>query len=879
MISTLSRLLESVFEANKFTSKHKELDIKEIIKSINLLPYSLSKSQKDSIIKCLSNDISYIQGPPGTGKSFTISALAVVANQLGLKVLVASQKTPAVDIVHQKICEVLGESSCLYLSESASKKENLRFLIDKLISETSNKNITSREKNSQILSEEINKLVREKIDYSEKVKQYEEKLNDLYKKNLILEEQKNILVEDWRIKKINIQKINPIKNLEELNQLKLIIKSCLNIKEKSINQNIKKIDLIKLKFLSKSITKKLNIDYPLYTERGEEFLFRVLDYSFALAKVKNVLQKTRELPIENNRKTLNRRNLQLYSKKQKNITSSNLLEKNYCRQIRLLQKKNYKDNLELFKKRVRWKNSKKAKKANSGINFNLLFELFPLIMGEIKSLHPYLPFEEEIFDLLILDEASQVNLAEIFPVLFRAKRFCIVGDHKQLGIKSGGVIFVNKFFEKLTWQKYFYQNKNLISDYKSAEEKDLLVSKSSILNLIRNDQNPVSASPIQLTEHFRSLPMLAEFTNEQFYKTNKKGTGLKIMTALPDKKALNAFMDIEIKTEREKNTKINKGEAEKALQIIGYLINKKINKYTYDIFNIPDLKNRLFSIGIVSFIRDQVSFMNDMVERKFTDKEINNVSLMIGTPEEFQGNERDIMIFTPSIDINQTRSKAFMEDPNRFNVATSRAKYFTYFIHGKIPPNMIIMEKLLTKMKEGGKYLKNKDEKFLPIGWLLDLKKCDSDFERSVLNIICEIINEISSSRLHVFNKVESCGYEIDIVIFDSQSNKALGIDLDGKYLETNINDTEDHFERANSLRRAGWNIQYFPYWLFLKDGWIEKDSEAINQLKIFLIKFFNIIPNIIIDESLDKSKENYGEKDNNFMSIPIKSGFEKYES
>ena len=35
-------------------------------------------------------------------------------------------------------------------------------------------------------------------------------------------------------------------------------------------------------------------------------------------------------------------------------------------------------------------------------------------MGEIKSLHPYLPFQEELFDLVILDEASQVNLAEIF---------------------------------------------------------------------------------------------------------------------------------------------------------------------------------------------------------------------------------------------------------------------------------------------------------------------------------------------------------------------------------------------------------------------------------------------------------------------------------
>ena len=113
MKSTIARLLEAVFEANKFTSIHKKLDSHEIIKCINLLPYSLSKSQKDSIIKCLSNDISYIQGPPGTGKSFTISALTIVAKELGLKVLVASQKQPAVDIVHQKITEVLGESSSL----------------------------------------------------------------------------------------------------------------------------------------------------------------------------------------------------------------------------------------------------------------------------------------------------------------------------------------------------------------------------------------------------------------------------------------------------------------------------------------------------------------------------------------------------------------------------------------------------------------------------------------------------------------------------------------------------------------------------------------------------------------------------------------------
>ena len=206
-----------------------------------------------------------------------------------------------------------------------------------------------------------------------------------------------------------------------------------------------------------------------------------------------------------------------------------------------------------FKRRLHWRTARKVKEWNRKINFEKLFEIFPIVLGEIRTLHPFLPFKEELFDLVIVDEASQVNLAEIIPILFRAKRFCIVGDHKQLGIKAGGVIFLNKVLERLVWQKRFDDLHKINLSPTAAKERDLLVSTSSVLDLIRNENNDITSVPVVLNEHFRSMPMLAEFTNNEFYKSSSEHSGLKIMTALPENKCLNSFMDIPVKTKREKN--------------------------------------------------------------------------------------------------------------------------------------------------------------------------------------------------------------------------------------------------------------------------------------------------------------------------------------
>jgi superfamily I DNA and/or RNA helicase len=42
------------------------------------------------------------------------------------------------------------------------------------------------------------------------------------------------------------------------------------------------------------------------------------------------------------------------------------------------------------------------------------------------------PFESGLFDLVVIDEASQCDIASVLPLLFRAKRAVIIGDPQQL---------------------------------------------------------------------------------------------------------------------------------------------------------------------------------------------------------------------------------------------------------------------------------------------------------------------------------------------------------------------------------------------------------------------------------------------------------------
>ena len=849
-MTTLNRLLESVFEGKRFESAHEPISSEKIERAIKQIPFTLSEAQKSSIYQTFSNDITYIQGPPGTGKSYTISALTILASKLGMKTLVASQKKPAVEIVHSKVSQLLGEEGCLFLTDNQDRKESTKDLLQNLLTlarqEISNKDLS----NYQKLETKIEDLLLEKERYSERISYYNKEINNFFNLNEDTQRYQDNLKEVNEIEEEVLRRINKIDNDDSKDKLINYVDQCRKIRRESFETEgkVSAAKVLRLNFLVTTIIKNLNIDKEIYKKHGEEILETFIRYSREISKGINKQNLVKQFPIDAIRTSFDDINNQLYpSRDLDSCILTKFLKLSTNLSIRkLLEDKSYLNTLSDFRRRIHWRTPKKIKEFNKKIDFKKLFDLFPIVLGEMRSLHPYLPFKEELFDLVIIDEASQVNLAEIIPILYRAKRYCIVGDHKQLGIKSGGVIFLNKVTERLNWQKRFEDlNKaNLTST--SARERDLLVSTSSILDLIRNENNTITSVPIILNEHFRSMPMLADFTNSEFYKSDNEQSGLKIMTALPQNKCLNSFRNIEVKTQREDSDKenpgekVNPGEVKKVFSIMKSIITKKSNLDTEEVLNLPPLKDKNISLGVVSFMRDQSDRISEEAPLNFSKDELNLIDFMVGTPEDFQGNERDVMIIAPGVDENCSMSRGYMENDQRFNVASSRAKFYTFFIHGKLPNNMMRMKTMLNQM---GVEIRDKkyQDGITPLGWNFLRSNCDSNFEHLVADQIEDFIDKKGSNRLMLFNQVESCGYFIDFVVYDQLTKRSLAIEVDGKehFYADGYTHTDRHVERIMTLRRAGWNTHHLDYWNWFEDGWIDSESSAVQKLKKYLENYF----------------------------------------
>src|SRR5690606_4362279 len=90
---------------------------------------------------------------------------------------------------------------------------------------------------------------------------------------------------------------------------------------------------------------------------------------------------------------------------------------------------------------IPWRNEEMTAFSNATKNF---LDVFNIISVTSLSAKASLPLSNELFDLVVIDEASQCDIASAIPLILRAKQLVVIGDPLQLK----HITSLNKFEEE-----------------------------------------------------------------------------------------------------------------------------------------------------------------------------------------------------------------------------------------------------------------------------------------------------------------------------------------------------------------------------------------------------------------------------------------------
>lgn len=305
--------------------------------------------------------------------------------------------------------------------------------------------------------------------------------------------------------------------------------------------------------------------------------------------------------------------------------------------------------------------------------FNKLKEAFPCILAGIRDYAEYIPLEPELFDLVIIDEASQVSIAQAFPALIRAKKVLILGDKKQFSNIKAAQARGDTNKEYLNGLQASF--KTNISTYGIKLEK---LTKFNIKTSILEFLEFISNFNIQLLKHFRGYKEIISFSNKYFYQDSLQV--MKIRGKPIDE--VIKFSEVEATLEDEVYPNSNQKEVDFIVQELKHLKGE----------------DKAPSVGIITPHTNQQKLLVESFSKLpewdyFQEK----LQLKIMTFDTCQGEERDIiyysMVASPHSDklwgvfIKDLNNVDIEEDgiikTQRLNVGFSRAKESIHFVLSK----------------------------------------------------------------------------------------------------------------------------------------------------------------------------------------------------
>lgn len=726
-----------------------------------ITPLALSDSQASVIENIETSKLVSVYGPPGTGKSQTIVNLVAHLIANGKTVLVASRMDKAVDVVADR----LNELGAPYLALRAGRLNYQKQLSYQLQDLLSNKVDLDEDVESNVLVD-----VSDMDDLLDSIRDLENKAEKIIK-----------LEKEWTEVKQEAAEKKKMSGASEFIRSKLSRETIEAVKaiSEDMEKNLKKSGFFASvnNYTSVNKLKKLlGLGDFTPTQANILKLNDELELADIVCKAKDIEAEIQDL---GNVHVITEK-IRTLKKKQNKLVKNILINKRRNALKGLMRDQTKRQRLYVHSKSLVERKKSLQNRLLEAEDFKPLLEAFPCWCVTTYAVSGSLPMKPGLFDVAIIDEASQCDIASCFPILYRAKKAVIVGDDKQLPHLS--------FLESAKEQSF-------MSKYEVADRYQLMWRFRT--NSMFDIANYYSMKPVLLDEHFRSLPPIINFSNKEFY-----GNRIRVMKKDdPNEKVLEIVEVPDGKVD---------ADATRNLPEIEALV-KRLHEIIVD--NERENPDNPVSIGIISPFRAQVEQLKISVSKVISDYMMEKHQIEIGTAHTFQGDERDIILISWAFANNSfPQSITFLQKPNLFNVAITRAK--------KQMINFVSRD--CSELPEGlfrsyVSYIKEYEEKHEKIvNHELDENTYKNSFEREVAETLRTLGYEVRAG-------VDLGGVSADLVV-----NNKFVIECDG--VADNTKTSMKNMKKQAIIERCGFKVCRFSY-----REWLVSSEACVNRITNYL--------------------------------------------
>jgi len=626
------------------------LDVSEVKAKLLEKKYPPNESQMNAIFAGINvKDVFLVMGPPGTGKTTVILEWVKYFVKQGKRVLVSSQNNKAVDNVLARIADEKYIDIIRVGSESKLQSEVVPYIFENKVS-------SLREKisnNSEAKIRQIDAIVNEWVEYERNIdiavksiedvsksrKQFLEsvskefiplyvKLRDLYKEHEEIQREKKSII--FRIKQLKdkLEKYEGGSNK--------IVKFLTKGSYESNIENVKKefAGYSASKLREKNVVNEYNSLRNKLTQQFE--LVKDVDFFNLYAdleKQKSSFDNIKSVPNKSSDNIWN-----LFDDC-RNVLISN---ENDCYEQQRKIKNNVRRAQKIQSVLAQWKQEIEGQQ-NYALN-EIVLESVDLVGATCIGINSQKRFANLDFDVTIIDEAGQIQVHNALVPMSVSNKLIMLGDHKQIPPSA---------------------DQELVDLCEENGVKSDLLSMSLFEKMY---YDLPEENKIMLDTQYRMPAEIADTISEWFYDGKYFSPEFKKnLNSLIPQLSEKPYVIIDTSTEKNRyERKIEGAGCDNSLE--ANIITDLISMIAQN----PE--NDLKEIGVISAYKSQVKLIKNKLNKSLPKDLVNE---MVATLDSYQGQERDIILYSftkSSNDSPMKRRIGFLNELRRLNVAMTRCK-------------------------------------------------------------------------------------------------------------------------------------------------------------------------------------------------------------